>query len=288
MESNYLFRCSKLSEIMVDPKTTKKIYLLDGTEITTKKYNQIIDLSVNTNDIEILKRISTKEVAVNETISETTKKYLTEVFINQRYGRWKDFENKYTQKGLLVEEEALTMYTLHKNKVFHKNDHRISNEFIIGEPDSFSGESILKADLVIDTKAKWDLFTFFETKRNGLIKSYYWQMQGYMALTGAKKAIIANCLVNTPNSIIQGLKASLARKMGLGFNEVSQDFLDAAEKIDKNAIFDDIPMKDRIHEIEILRNDADIKRLYERIELCRKWIKENLETVPEPIEIIGT
>jgi hypothetical protein len=75
--------------------------------------------------------------------------------------------------------------------------------------------------------------------------------------------------------------------MGLGFNEVSQDFLDAAAKIDQNAIFDDIPMKDRIHEIEIPRNDNDIKRLYERIELCRTWITENLETVPEPTEIIG-
>lgn len=246
MESNYLFRCSKLSDLMTEPKTKAEV------------------------------------------LSKTCQNYLIEAFINRTYGRWKDFENKYTQKGLLVEEDALTMYTLHKNKVFHKNDERISNDYIIGEPDSFSGQSILKADLIIDTKAKWDLFTFFETKRNGITKNYYWQMQGYMALTGAKKAIVANCLVNTPNSIIQGLKASLARKMGLGFNEVSQDFLDAAKKIDENAIFDDIPMKDRIHEIEIDRNDEDIDRLYERIKLCRKWIKENLETVPEPIEITGT
>lgn len=246
MGNHYLFRCSKLSDLMTEPKEKKNL------------------------------------------LSATCQNYCIEAFINHTYGRWKDFENKYTQKGLMVEEEALTMYTLHKNKVFHKNDQRLSNEFIIGEPDSFAGETILKAETIIDTKAKWDLFTFYETKRNGVTKNYYWQMQGYMALTGAKKAIIANCLVNTPDVIIQGLKQSLARKMGLYNNDVSQDFLDAAEKIDKNAIFDDIPMKDRIHEIVIDRSNEDIERIYERVKECRKWIKENLEVVPEPIEITGT
>jgi len=32
---------------------------------------------------------------------------------------------------------------------------------------------------------------------------YYWQMQSYMWLTNTKNAIIAYCLVNTPESIIQ-------------------------------------------------------------------------------------
>lgn len=246
MENNYLFRCSKLSDLMTETREKKNL------------------------------------------LSATCQNYCIEAFINRTYGRWKDFENKYTQKGLMVEETNLTFYTLYRNRLFHKNEERLSNEYITGEPDSYEGESILKADVIIDIKSKWDLFTFYETKRNGITKNYYWQMQGYMALTGAKKAIIANCLVNTPNVIVQGLKQSLARKMGLYNNDVSQDFLDASEKIDKNAIFDDIPMKDRIHEIVIDRNDEDIKRLYERVKECRKWIKENLEAVPEPIEITGT
>ena len=41
-------------------------------------------------------------------------------------------------------------------------------------------------------------------------------------------------------------------------------------------LFDDIPMKERIYEVVIERNDEDILKIYSRIEECREWMDANL------------
>jgi len=59
----------------------------------------------------------------NELLSETTKKYLREVMIYEKYGRKKDISNKYIEKGLAVEEDAITLYSRF-TKVFYKKNEK--------------------------------------------------------------------------------------------------------------------------------------------------------------------
>ncbi len=42
-------------------------------------------------------------------LSETTKSALLEVYIQQRYNRYKEISNKYIEKGLAVENDAIDM-----------------------------------------------------------------------------------------------------------------------------------------------------------------------------------
>ena len=233
MQSNILFRCSKLGAIMTDPKSK------------------------------------------GETLSETCKTYLREVYINRKYGRYKDFTSDAIKKGLETEEAALTLFSIQKMRQFNKNEKHLRNDYIMGTPDSYEGETIENATKIIDIKSAWDLFTFHDAKHEKVNKGYYWQMQGYMWLTGAKVATLVYCLINTPDTLIQDQKRRLGWNMGLIDNEASQEYMDACEKIDRNSIFDDIPNSERIFEIDIERNEADIERLIERIELCRKYLIEN-------------
>jgi hypothetical protein len=219
--------------------------------------------------------LMTEPKAKTETLSETCKTYLREVYINRKYGRYKDFTSDAIKKGLETEEAALTLFSIQKMRQFNKNEDWLMNDYICGTPDSYEGETITSATKIIDIKSAWDLFTFHDSKHEKVNKNYYWQMQGYMWLTGATKSTLVYCLINTPDTLIQDQKRRLGWNMGLIDNEASPEYLDACAKIDRNSLFDDIPNSERIFEIEIERNDADIQLLSERIKACRSYMAEN-------------
>ena len=228
-----LFRCSSLGHLMVEPK------------------------------------------AKSETLSETTKTHLIDKFVSHKYGRQTDISNKYIAKGLEVEEDSLTLYTRFKkiyDKPSRKNEQWLKNEFICGTPDLFYGESIEKSDHVVDLKSSWDIFTFFRTKSKKLNPMYYWQLQGYMALTGAKQATLAYCLIDTPDAMINDEKRKLLWKMGVT-TEDNADYQEACIEIEKLCLYSDIPLEERVLETVIERNEEDINRLYTRIEQCREYLK---------------
>ena len=229
---NVLFRCSSLGYLMVSPRNKSEI------------------------------------------LSETTKTHLIDKWVSAKYGRQTDISNKYIAKGLEVEEDSLTLYARYK-KIYDapsiKNEQMLSNEFICGTPDLFYGESITKADHVIDLKSSWDIFTYFHTKSKPINPMYYWQLQGYMALTGAKKATLAYCLIDTPDPMINDEKRKLLWKMGVT-TEDNADYQEACIEIEKVCLYNDIPLQERVLETVFERNDADIERLYARIKECRNYL----------------
>ncbi len=219
--------------------------------------------------------IMTEARSKSEPISETAKAHLLEVYIDHKYGRRKVVTTKYMEKGLQVEEDAITLYSRF-TKLYHaKNEDRISNEFIAGTPDLFNGTSIHDADTIIDIKSSWDIFTFHAVIGKGIKKLYYWQLMGYMALTGAKNAKLAYCLVDTPDTILNDEKRKLHWKMGL-IDDQNADFEQACNEIDKLGKYDDIPVNERVHIIEIERDEQAINAIYQRVAECRKWMNENL------------
>jgi hypothetical protein len=201
-----------------------------------------------------------------EILGETTKTHLIDVYVSNKYGRNTDINTKYTNKGMMVEEDSLTLYSRHKKTFYKKNEQHMSNEFIKGTPD------IIHGDTIIDVKSSWDIFTFHRTKAKKLKPMYYWQLQGYMGLTGKSKAVLAYCLIDTPELLINDEKRKLMWKMNAGTDQ-NEDYEAACQELDKLMIYSDIPMEEKIIEISFQRNDEDINRLYERIKECRKYIE---------------
>ena len=78
-----------------------------------------------------LGKLMTEPRSKTETLSETTKKYLAEVYASVKYGRKKDIVNKYIQKGLMVEEDAITLISRLNKKMYLKNGTHLKNDFII-------------------------------------------------------------------------------------------------------------------------------------------------------------
>ncbi len=246
MNANQInFRCSKLSNLMTEPRST-------GTG--------------------------------NNKLSETCKAQLFESYVTAKYGREPEVQNKYILKGLMVEDESLKLYNRLKRTPVKKNDFIIENKYIKGQPALFTGEDIIHADTVILLKSSWDIFTFFRTGAEKLNQQYYWQLQGYMALTGARKGLLVHCLVNTPDVLIDDEKRRLLWKMGI-YNDANKTYQRGCNELEKTMRFDDIPVEERINETTIDRSDDNIERLYRRIVECRTFMNENLFTQNETLQI---
>ena len=182
-------------------------------------------------------QIMTNPRSKSELLSQTAKTYCETWLKEQIYGRRKEIYNKYLQKGLDMENEAIALVENHYNYDFLiKNEKNFANDFLIGTPD------LILPDCIRDTKCSWDCFTFplFETT---LDKGYYWQMQGYMALVGRDVAYVDYVLVDTP------------------------------EELDSNAeSYRMIDVDYRVKSFKVERNDADINAITERVKLCRDYI----------------
>lgn len=207
----------------------------------------------------------------SEVLSETCKAKLIEIYIQETFDRCKDIGNKYIAKGLAVEDDAITLFSLVNKKFYKKNEHRLVNDYITGEPDLFIGESLMRATHIIEIKSSWDIWTFFKAKTESVNKAYLLQLQGYMFLTGAKSATLAYCLVNTPEIYINDEKRKLFYKLN-AVTEESPLYLEACEKLEREMIFDDIPMRDRMFTHDFNYDQEIIDKIKSRVEDCRAWL----------------
>lgn len=205
--------------------------------------------------------------AKGETLGETTKSYLMECYVAEVFNRKQDITSKFLEKGIQVEEDAITLYSTFKNDFYLKNEERISNDFICGTPDIIHGEG--KDKTIIDIKSSWDIYTFAKSMKSEN-KNYYWQLMCYMALTGAKKAILAYCLVDTPDLIIEREIKKAAYQSGLPEN--SNEFIDYANEMRAFYKYQDIPKEKRVYEKHYDFNQEDIDKLYQRIIECRTYL----------------
>jgi hypothetical protein len=210
-------------------------------------------------------------------LSDTCKSYLIQAYVLSKYGRVQEVKTKQMVKGTLTEEEAIDLLAVLDKRSYIKNTDRIRNEYISGTPDLFDGDNILNSGEIIDIKSCWDIFTFLKNVQEPENDMYYWQIQGYMALTGAKIGTIAYCLVNTPDSIIEGEKYNLLRRMDVATEE-DPSYKKEVELLMANRKFDDIPMAERLLTYSVDRNDEDIERIYQRVSLCRQFLGEFEET----------
>jgi len=174
-------------------------------------------------------------------LSKTAQSYCEQWMKEQIYGTRKEIYSKYMEKGIQMEDEAISMVeTNYEYPFLFKNEKYFENDFMTGTPD------IILPDMIRDTKCSWDCFSFplFDTE---LDKGYYWQMQGYMGLTDRPSASVDYCLLNTP------------------------------EDLDKFALdYSECEMKYRVKSFAV-EYDADaVQRIYNRVEDCRDYIKSKL------------
>jgi hypothetical protein len=228
-------------------------------------------------------------------LSEGAKTHAIDVWVSAKYNRYEEVYSKYFEKGNEVEEASITFLSIAKRKLFRKNEVRLENDWIMGTPDLFLGDEIVRATEIIDIKSAWDIFTFNRTKAKGVNSNYYWQMQSYMSLTGATKATLAYCLVNATADLITDEKYRIARAHRVTIDDMDADFVKSCQLVERNMIYDmdaftaknpnfnlhtnladwnyDVPPTERLYEVEIQRNDEDIAKISQKVEAAWNFLR---------------
>ncbi|MFZ1514103.1 MAG: hypothetical protein WAT21_01825 [Saprospiraceae bacterium] len=196
-----------------------------------------------------------------KSMGETAKSYVEQWIKEQLYSRKKEFSNKYTTKGLTVEQDAIDYISdVLEYGFLLKNEENLSNDFLTGTPD------IILNNFIIDIKSSWDCFTFplFEDELKN--QDYFWQGQGYMALTGVETFRVIYVLMDTPEDIIFKEASSFCWKNNIELDD--EIILDFTEKM----TYKNIPHELRTKTFEFKRDDNIIGSIYKRVEECREYI----------------
>src|ERR1700690_153616 len=264
--SKTLIRCSSIHKIMADPMGAKpfsdvqlarmKELQLRHADALNEKAKPLTDKMLAELDDLLNKRNNPRPPE----LSLTTKTELIDIYLFEKFGLRsldKDKMIMYTEKGKMVEEDSINLLASQDKTIYFKNTERFNNEFITGEPD------IILDDKIIDVKSSWDAESFMRKILGSLDPTYYWQMQGYMALKQSPKAQVCYCLVDTPESLINDEKRRLFYSMGVATDQ-DPIYQMLAQSIEHNMKFSHIEPRLRVMRFNVNRDDSAIEKIYER------------------------
>ena len=209
----------------------------------------------------------------SEPIGKTAAAELIKIYNQEVYGRKKDLVTKQMEKGKQVEEESIRNFSIVEGRMFFKNDERLDDDDFTGHPDIFIGDNIYNAEEVGDIKSSWDLDSFMPKLIEEPDKSYVAQLNVYYALTGAKGGFLAYCLTSAPPNILQAEMRSLLFKMNVA-TEYAPEYIAAAQELEKNMVFEDIPLEERIIKIPVPRDEELIQKMRAKVPIVRQWLED--------------
>ena len=214
-----------------------------------------------------LGKIMTSPRTKGEVLSQTAKTYIEELVKENELGIKKEFSSRYTDKGLQQEDIAIEMASRVLNLPFAlKNTEYFENDFIKGTPD------LILEDEIIDIKCPFtgSTFPWFETELPN--KDYYWQMIGYMWLTGKKRARVVYCLVNTPEDIILSeIQRTSWNRLEISVSEETENEVRFQHE------FDRISENKRVRTYLVELNEANIEQVKEKLLEAKKYYDELIE-----------
>ena len=216
-----------------------------------------------------LGRLMTAPRNKTELLSQTAKTYIQELVLEHKYGIKKEFSSRYTDKGLQCEDEAISLVNdvLGLGFIF-KNEEHYSNDFITGTPDVNTNE------ILLDVKCSYEAstFPFFETEIP--TPAYFYQLQGYLWLTGKNEALLCYCLVNTPIEIVED---EIRREHWKHF-KIDED-AEIREFVDKKHNFDQIPDNRKVKVFTIERDETVIWAIQNKVEEARIYYNNLIEMI---------
>lgn len=271
-------RCSKITAMLAASRSnpcltesqSQEIIALEGKEATTgkpltdKQKEKLAELYVK-------KENSTKVI-----LSDGCIDYLMEAYAWETEGMIpvdKEVLNAWQlNKGKEVEEDSITLLSLVNKEFYVKNDQRVYNDYLSGEPDIYVGEDIYSASKITDIKSKWDYPGFLKSIHKAVENGYNDQVAGYCDITGAKIGEIARCLVSMTPEMREEWRRRLSYKGGY-VTEESPEFLEKWQTIEHSMVFDKIPINKRVFKLDVQPFSQERRQMvYDRVKICREWL----------------
>jgi hypothetical protein len=271
--SKFKCRCSAISKILSNSR--------DNPVITEKQSILLADLEkkpvlTDKQADEMARLIVLRENKDKIILSDTCIDYLMEVYAWETEGMIpvskESMDLLAIRKGKECQTEGIEMMSILFDEAYTENKERIYSEYLSGEPDAFTGRSILEATHISDQKNMWDYPIFLKNLHKTLENGYTQQVQGYGDIANCKSLSIDKVLCSNPPEIIEDMKFKIAKKFGAVTVE-SPDFLKEWEKWERSMVFDHIPIIQRVHRIKVEPfTESEKQQVYDRVKICREWL----------------
>lgn len=206
----------------------------------------------------------------NPQLPQGAKSFCKKWIKKKMFNRKEDWKAIVVEKGLQVEPMAIELVgAIYGIDGIFKNEDFFDNEYMQGSPD------VLTSEVVRDIKSSWDLFTFPMFDDELTKKEYWWQLQGYMILTGLRKAALDYVLIDTPMPLV----LLDLRKLYYQAGGVAEEWtFEKYEFLFPNYRFDDIPPKMRVKTFTFEFDSWVPDQIQSRVILCRDYIDSLLKT----------
>lgn len=272
----FICRCSSIGKLMTDPRekgaATKYKEAVSSYIEKREKYEAITNKGTKT-AANLLKSIQETDLLITELkpfkdqihLSKSAIGVVTEWMKGQLGYPVEQFSSKYTEKGILCEYDAIAFAAKYYGwGDVKKNTERKTNEYITGESD------VVIHDRISDIKNSWSGKTFPLMDTDIPIDGYGYQGLGYLELWDKPLFQLTYVLMDAPEVIID--KEANRIRYELGMDEVD---LELFEEVKTKHTYSHLHPELRIKSFYIERNSAIIESVYERVELCRKWIDDS-------------
>lgn len=267
-------RCSSIGSMMSNSK--------DNPQITEKQLEELTELEkkptlTDKQREKMAELLIKKENSKKVILSDTCIGYLMEWYAEKTAGKLavdkETMEIDSLEKGKLQENESLLLLSNIDDYYYEKNEERVSNAYLTGEPDTFRGEFIINAEAILDTKSVWDYPTYLKQLNAKLQPNYVQQIKGYGDICNTNELYVVKCLVNMPDSMIENYKTRMAYKMKVDVNDIG--FLKYFQKWENSMRFDDIDERLRVHKTQVEPfTEFERQQVYNKVIICREWLHE--------------
>jgi hypothetical protein len=276
---NFKCRCSAIHMAMADSR--------DNPTLTEKQTVRLAELEAKetlteTMKAELAKLLVNKANATKVVLSATYIGYLMAEYAWVTQGMVSVtrelMDIPQMQKGCIVEPESLALLSIVDGKYYFPNEdekgnrERIYNEYLSGEVDAYEGETIMTANAIPDVKSIWDYPTFLNKIHEPLTKANDLQIKGYLDISKAPVGFIANCLIDTPEEIINGIKYKLLNKTKSA-TEDDPKFKEKWVIIERSMRFGHIAPHLRVFKKNVEpMTSTEQSALYDRVKIGREWL----------------
>jgi hypothetical protein len=198
---------------------------------------------------------------------------LEAALLNKR-GWSEEISGKPLEKGIANEDQALDILCKNKKWKVERTKERMFNDFITGEPDLMCKKQGILADVKNSFTPKsfpWLVDTSDLKKHN---KNYWYQMQGYMWLSGIKKCTLAYCLTDFPSyMILDEIQRISYRELALPKNRgIDMSIIEdqVEKKVNEKWTYGQFPESKKIKMFEVDFDTEEIEKIKNRIVEARK------------------
>lgn len=203
MKNELLFRCHCIADFASEPKKDKAKDYYKAVEDLAHIKNSTRKLTVNQEQklIDLPPLIKSLEKYKDQnTFSLSAQKRMRRMVREEKYGIVDNLDNKYLNKGLMCEDEAISLLSKIEGKMHRKNKVRETNDWLTGECDL--QETLGKDKIITDIKVSWNSESYDNTLS---LKSVYGYQVGvgYGWLYGSTINRVVHCLVNTPIELLK-------------------------------------------------------------------------------------